>query len=77
MSDETNTGGPAFAMGYDGDHSSVEQKGMNLRDYFAGQAIASVISVCQRDTTEPCETVEDMFAAKAYRVADAMIKARG
>lgn len=53
------------------------QFGMTLRDYFAGQALAGVITVCNNDTelrngTRP----EDYFAIKAYALADAMLAAR-
>ena len=57
--------------------SRILQGGMTLRDYFAGQALAGVITVCNNDTelrngTRP----EDYFAIKAYAIADAMLAAR-
>lgn len=46
------------------------QFGMELRDYFAARAMQAMIS-------EPSLTATpDEFAAKAYEIADAMMKAR-
>ena len=50
--------------------------GMDLRDYFAGQAISQIIAVCANDTTHGM-TEADYFAGRAYEIADAMLKARG
>lgn len=50
--------------------------GMSLRDYFAGRAIPSVIRMCVTDQLENGETVEELFARKAYQVADAMLAER-
>ena len=50
--------------------------GMTLRDYFAGQAIASVIVRCDPRERFGDETMEQMFARRAYSVADAMLQAR-
>lgn len=47
----------------------VPMQGMTLRDWFAGQALASMKWI-ERDTT-----FED-DSAMAYRMADAMLKAR-
>jgi hypothetical protein len=55
------TGGAAFPL--ESDYGS--QKGMTLRDYFAGQVIG------QLEAFSP-----DGAAALAYRVADAMIAER-
>lgn len=46
-------------------------EGMTLRDYFAGQALAGVASDPTADMNNPER------AKWAYRMADAMIKARG
>lgn len=48
-----------------------------LRDYFAGQALVGIINACAMDTLENGEKIEEMFARKAYYVADAMLLARG
>jgi hypothetical protein len=64
----SNTGGPAFPTT---NYSAVYSEGMTLRDYFAGQALASVnlgIGVSDeyyRKTANHC-----------YAMADAMLKAR-
>ena len=48
------------------------QKGMTLRDYFAGQAVMGLIA---------CSTVKtldgQLLAESSYNVADAMLEARG
>lgn len=51
--------------------------GMTLRDYFAGQAVRSVMHLCARDTLIAGETIEAAFARKAYDIADAMLRERG
>jgi hypothetical protein len=55
---------------------SYIQHGMTLRDYFAGQALPSVILACVNDTVMPGENMTRMFARKSYEMADAMIAAR-
>jgi hypothetical protein len=50
--------------------------GMSLRDYFAAQALPSVISNCVPMECQEGENMEQMFARKAYRVADAMLATR-
>jgi len=68
---EINDGGPAFpevpgkCNGYQG------IPGMTLRDYFAGQAL---IATFLNGFAGPNE---DDRAALCYRMADAMIRARG
>ena len=52
------------------------QFGMTLRDYFAGQAVGSVMHLCARDTLLNGESIETAFARKAYNIADAMLAAR-
>lgn len=48
----------------------IEAKpGMTLRDWFAGQALAGLLSGKTRDT-------QDEFAAVSYELADAMLRAR-
>jgi hypothetical protein len=76
MTDKIDDGGSAFArpMSHDGDGPRADafpaQDGMSLRDYFAGQALAGLLV---NDTdTKIVDTATD-----AYRIADAMIKARG
>ena len=58
-----NNGGPAFPAG-------TAYQGMTLRDYFAAKAMQTkTFSVRPYDDTE--QTAHD-----AYRMADAMLKAR-
>ena len=81
MSDRED-GGPAFASGIRGEqwtsHEDGEPQfsahfvgGMSLRDYFAGQVLTTV-----RITEEQRGMDFTPFAECAYRIADAMLKAR-
>jgi hypothetical protein len=66
----TNTGGPAFPSHHD-DEIGYPAKGMTLRDYFAGQALASV--------NLGIGVTDDFYSRTAkhcYALADAMLKAR-
>jgi hypothetical protein len=54
-------GGPAFP--------SPAQQGMSLRDWFAGMAMQSIISI---DAT----VSDSEFASWGYEIADAMLKER-
>ena len=68
---ETNTGGPAFPS--HGSMGEVVQEGMTLRDYFAAKAMQVVLYQCD------CFPDEDWrmgVALDAYKMADAMLKAR-
>lgn len=65
-----NNGGPAYPQ-WDGHAITSEpmylRGGMTLRDYFAAAALAGL----------PCEKESDeIIAAMAYSIADAMLKAR-
>lgn len=64
---ETDDGGPAFPIM---DSGGGGYCGMTLRDYFAGQALAG------GDASPGCEWKHERWASYAYRVADAMLKAR-
>jgi hypothetical protein len=59
-----NTGGPAFPYT---DYAGFPQKGMTLRDYFAGLAMQTLIDN---------EVVFADVPPEAYRMADAMLKVR-
>lgn len=48
-----------------------EDRGMSLRDYFAGQALAGIISSQLKDNV-----TAQMIAIACYDQADAMLKAR-
>jgi len=66
-----NSGGPGA---YEAD------PGMDLRDWFAGQALPAVIRQCANDAAfgypEGIDSIEEMFAVKSYALADAMLVAR-
>jgi hypothetical protein len=64
----TETGGPAFPAPAGVSH--ITEQGMTLRDYFAAKAMqAELISgVCLDEFPE--------HASRAYKMADAMLKAR-
>lgn len=67
----TNKGGPAFPTA--GTTLSPYNPGMSLRDYFAAKALQGVFASGNlelRDTNE-------IVAEAAYKIADAMIQARG
>ena len=65
----TNTGGPAFPTGTGG--NTPYSNGMTLRDYFAGQALASVNLGIGVSDEYYCKT-----AKHCYAIADAMLKER-
>lgn len=71
--DEPNDGGPAFPRPYSmvlgTGHQFWEQDGMTLRDWFAGQALASVTYTLGAE-------IDDSVAKRCYEIADAMIAAR-
>lgn len=54
--------------------------GMTLRDWFAGQAIGSVVRQCAGDAAfgypDGVESMEQLFAQKAFAIADAMLAER-
>ena len=56
------------------------QTGMSLRDWFAGQALDAIIrAACAGQRfphSYPSECAESAMARNAYRIADAMLKAR-
>ena len=75
MSEQINTGGPAFPLNW-------EQKGefwafgMTLRDYFAAKALESILYTDRVSGIIGVNNYEHYRAEDAYRVADAMMKAR-
>ena len=54
----------------------AEHMGMSLRDWFAGQALGQIIATCAGDSRDRDQSIEAMFADKAYKLADAMLSAR-
>ena len=65
-----DTGGPAFPVpvGVGAD------EGMTLRDYFAAKAMQGFVQRLGKSTGEPYWNV---LASDAYKMADAMLRARG
>ena len=78
MSNPINDGGPAFPMHPTAVPAMASAlsgigytRGMSLRDWFAGQALAGQIAhECHEDPAY------DIYAADAYAFADAMLAAR-
>jgi len=68
---EKDDGGPAFPMA--GEPGIEFDRGMSLRDWFAGQALMGIIAApgCEPDDSHP-----PGIATLAYMFADAMLKAR-
>lgn len=62
-----NDGGPAFPLVRKLTEMADVQRGMTLRDWFAGQAIASHVTTDATNKT---------IAAEAYGLADAMLAER-
>jgi len=86
MSTEPKYGGPAFPV-YDETHMYPTSTGMTLRDWFAGQALATIYrswdDSCLRNIGNPDpDVIKDVnecldgIATDCYRIADAMIAAR-
>lgn len=75
-------GGAAFARPFSdngGDtHERYEwaQRGMSLRDYFAGQALQMILSEADKRDRMDWSKWCDRCATAAYGIADAMIAAR-
>jgi len=67
---------PCTGEGYQSD--LYTQKGMTLRDWFAGQVIPAVIAATSAGQHQliGVGTVHDMIAQDAYRLADAMLAER-
>ena len=73
MSDERKDGGSAYpapvAICPSGDVYPAYE-GMSLRDWFAGQALCGLLANSGKSSTP------EKYAASAYMIGDAMIKAR-
>jgi hypothetical protein len=74
----SNNGGPAFprpAGDYNGTkHGNGAQDGMSLRDYFAAKAMQGLLQKAYSKMTYEGESAA--LAHEAYRIANAMLKAR-
>lgn len=76
MSDQIDDGGPAFPI-YDHHGNGqmfIAGVGATLRDYFAAKAMQAV--PMQQGHLHDVEAVYDRIADHAYKMADAMLKAR-
>lgn len=69
----TNTGGPAFPSAGLVTPDGIAFEGMTLRDYFAAKAMQGICSTINQSGGEPFWNV---LAGDAYKMADAMLKAR-
>lgn len=69
-----NDGGPAFPL-YAPDthnHDEMVRRGMSLRDWFAGRALSGILALEE----DPEAIIPFGIAVAAYKIADAMLKAR-
>ena len=53
--------------------TNPEDRGMTLRDWFAGQVMAGIIA---NQCTAPFSVIKSAVAERAYELADAMMEAR-
>jgi hypothetical protein len=88
MTNKIETGGPAFpeARIRNGDNYNAPTKvyygGMTLRDYFAAQVLPTVYQTAMQDALIGKNVFYDEnwrvdLAMNVYKMADAMLKARG
>jgi hypothetical protein len=70
---EIKDGGPAFPQYVINNGGAYVDGGMTLRDYFAAQALNGICA--NQDNRVYGNSME--FARAAYRLADAMLTARG
>lgn len=81
MSEQANNGGNAFPQP-DTYHANGQieygSTGMTLRDYFAAKALPPLIMKLNYEglLRKQCPEDYEMYAAVAYELADAMLKAR-
>jgi hypothetical protein len=68
----TNTNPPAFPFVAEDDTGMMINMGITMRDYFAAKAMQGIVTRGVIDSA-PIET----YADNAYKMADAMMKARG
>jgi hypothetical protein len=73
MKTPSNDGGMAFPTWFPEEHYGTGYRGMTLRDYFAGQALAGMLI---NYTTQKLGVGEETCAKGAYQFADAMLAAR-
>jgi hypothetical protein len=70
-----NDGGPAFPV-YDDHGQYVNGGGATLRDYFAAKAMHQFLAGAVLPPGFDASELFLMLAARAYEMADAMLKAR-
>ena len=64
MKNKINDGGPAFPADF-----QFYSSGMTLRDYFAAAIMQGLMA-------SQCEVTDDPYPIYAYKIADAMLRAR-
>lgn len=74
---DRSDGGSAFPKSAPPDSWGEADNGMSFRDWLAGMAIGAVIRQCANDGImgfpDGAESIEQLFALNAYKIADAMI----
>ena len=76
MSAPIDDGGPAFPMQVKLANGTDNYRGMSLRDWFAGQAMAGILFISNSVKNESKQPAEKLIATTAYLMADAMLAAR-
>jgi hypothetical protein len=78
MTDNYETGGPAFPVERQAIAEQYGHMGMTLRDYFAAKAMQSFIEKSANGTCFGTNYQENnlIFSVAAYAMADAMLRAR-
>lgn len=68
---------PAFPFEYEGDGGqTIPHSGMYLRDYFAARSLVAIAGLWKGNIGDFDSESADRTARAAYRMADAMLKAR-
>lgn len=77
MTEHIENGGPAFPTesAHQASASTWHYEGMTLRDYFAAKALPGVLYMVAHGVHSTASSAEGC-AAEAYKLADAMMKAR-
>ena len=73
MTHKTKDGGPAFPNYPTSYQYNPDQKGMTLRDWFAGQALGATIASIEIEGTVSIEDVAQAVSKGAYAIADALL----
>jgi hypothetical protein len=78
MSEQPKDGGPAFPVLTDmsgGEAYYLATPGMSLRDWFAGQALPSLVAT-ESENNRSWQDGSRHIAAAAYAISDALLAAR-